>query len=501
MARLIGPDEAVRVVYLAAGTDKGKASAQGAPAVIYADQALTTPADIRSLTGAVVPEATVIVDAYSKLPLFQFPDGSDTVYTSINGGPSVTLYARTDDRLDALSLAAAAAAPLQYPRSLSAGITLAKPYESFRNGYNLGPASTQRFRAAVARALSGGPSARIVCVGDSITFGIGASDSTKRWASALNAMITAKLGTAVCGTGAISLFDVNYGAPWDSRIAYTGGVGNETYDSDPAPGIMGGSVYLPSGATMTFTPGRSDIDQLIVCYYRNAATATNSLTVKVDGAAVGTIDCHLAGTPYGIGRATFNVTPGVAHVFGFTATANYGLLMAVEGRVNGGNGGCSVSAFGNPSHDVQHLINPGYAAADFAPCIAQQSPDLTIIMLQTNEYTGALRGGAQMTIANYKSAWQTAINAAKAAGGDVMIATEWPTSEIHTVPYGSYTAALYQLADTNDLPLVDNVGSVGTFAENQALGLNSDAYHPNGSGHRLIASNVYGALRSVSAGL
>jgi hypothetical protein len=103
MARLIGPDEACRVVYLTSGTDKGKASAQGMSAPIYADQALTTLADIVSTTDGVIAASTVTVDAYSKIPLFKYPDGVDTVYTSVNGGPAVALYARTDDRLDTLA--------------------------------------------------------------------------------------------------------------------------------------------------------------------------------------------------------------------------------------------------------------------------------------------------------------------------------------------------------------------------------------------------------------
>lgn len=109
MARLTGPDEAVRLVYVTTGSNKGKASAQGMSAVLYADAALTTLANVQTTLGAAIPESTVIVDAYSKLPLFLFPDGVDTIYTSINGGPPVPLYARTDDRLDALAAAVAAA--------------------------------------------------------------------------------------------------------------------------------------------------------------------------------------------------------------------------------------------------------------------------------------------------------------------------------------------------------------------------------------------------------
>lgn len=105
MTRLIGPDEASRTVFLTAGSNKGKAAAQGMAVPLYADSTLSTPADVRSTTDAVIAGTppTVTVDAYSQIPLFKFPDGADTVYTSINGGPPVALYARTDDRLDTLA--------------------------------------------------------------------------------------------------------------------------------------------------------------------------------------------------------------------------------------------------------------------------------------------------------------------------------------------------------------------------------------------------------------
>lgn len=102
MARLIGPDEACRVVYLTSGTNKGKAAAQGYPAILYIDEALTTPADILTTTGDAIADSQVMVDAYSRMPLVQYPDGVDTLWTSINGGPAVPMFARVDDRLDSL---------------------------------------------------------------------------------------------------------------------------------------------------------------------------------------------------------------------------------------------------------------------------------------------------------------------------------------------------------------------------------------------------------------
>ena len=105
MSRLVGPDESCRTVFLTSGANAGKALAQGMSAPLYADAALTTPADVRSTTDGVIAGSppTVIVDAYSQIPLFKYPDGVDTVWTSINGGPAVPLYARTDDRIDSLA--------------------------------------------------------------------------------------------------------------------------------------------------------------------------------------------------------------------------------------------------------------------------------------------------------------------------------------------------------------------------------------------------------------
>lgn len=97
--RLIGPDEAYRVVFL----QDGRARARGYPVPLFADEAGSIPADVLTLTGDDIPESTLIVDVHSRIPLFQYPPGTDVVYTSINGGPIVPLYARVDDRIDKLA--------------------------------------------------------------------------------------------------------------------------------------------------------------------------------------------------------------------------------------------------------------------------------------------------------------------------------------------------------------------------------------------------------------
>ncbi|MFI5852272.1 glycine-rich domain-containing protein [Micromonospora chalcea] len=103
MARLIGPDEASRVVQtIVGGVFRGKATR---PVQLWADQAATVPANVLTLAGQAIPNSTVTVDATSMLPLIQFPDNVDVIYATCDGGPAWPVYARTADRLDVLGSA------------------------------------------------------------------------------------------------------------------------------------------------------------------------------------------------------------------------------------------------------------------------------------------------------------------------------------------------------------------------------------------------------------
>ncbi|MCG5464223.1 polysaccharide deacetylase family protein [Micromonospora sp. MED01] len=99
MARLIGPDESLRLVYLR----DGRARAQGLLVPLWANQACTIPADVLTVDGDPIPTATVTIDEYSRIPQFQFPDGADVVYTAVHGGPVTALRAATDARVSALA--------------------------------------------------------------------------------------------------------------------------------------------------------------------------------------------------------------------------------------------------------------------------------------------------------------------------------------------------------------------------------------------------------------
>ncbi|MEV5211336.1 polysaccharide deacetylase family protein [Micromonospora sp. NPDC053740] len=99
MARLIGPDEAMRLVYLR----DGRARAQGLLVPLWQNKACTIPADVLTVDGEPIPTATVTIDEYSRIPLFQYPDGLDVVYTAVSGGPVTELRAGTDARVSSLA--------------------------------------------------------------------------------------------------------------------------------------------------------------------------------------------------------------------------------------------------------------------------------------------------------------------------------------------------------------------------------------------------------------
>ncbi|HEY9415363.1 MAG TPA: hypothetical protein VIQ30_11435, partial [Pseudonocardia sp.] len=105
MARLIGPDEGSREVRsIVAGVFQAKVNR---PAQLWLNAAATVPATVYDLNGTPIADSTVTVDVNSMLPLFQFPDGVDTLYATCDGGPAWPVYARTDDRLDAVEAAIA----------------------------------------------------------------------------------------------------------------------------------------------------------------------------------------------------------------------------------------------------------------------------------------------------------------------------------------------------------------------------------------------------------
>jgi len=91
------------------------ASAAGAPAVFYTDSQALAVADLAEYVGATpltpggaIPNSTLTVNSYSQIPPFWGPDGVDTLYVQVAGGPVSEVRADRDHRLDVMEATLAA---------------------------------------------------------------------------------------------------------------------------------------------------------------------------------------------------------------------------------------------------------------------------------------------------------------------------------------------------------------------------------------------------------
>jgi hypothetical protein len=111
MARLLGPGPQARLA-LHYTSSRQVEGVPGRIVTVWADEARTVPADIAAYDpdhpdtpGAVIPGGMLRVGRDSRLPLFWYPDGVDTVWAGTTADASWQLPADPEARIDALARA------------------------------------------------------------------------------------------------------------------------------------------------------------------------------------------------------------------------------------------------------------------------------------------------------------------------------------------------------------------------------------------------------------
>ena len=143
---------------------------------------------------------------------------------------------------------------------------------------------------------------------------------------------------------------------------------------------------------------------------------------------------------------------------------------------NGGAGGW-VSGNFNQSGTYYNPIN----------YLEQFAPKLTIYDIGINDWD------TSVSVATYKTNVQAIITAAKTVG-DIILVTPIPSNpSFASIPNATqqlYVAALYQLAATNNVPLIDNFSRWQSYAVSNSVGFYYDSLHGNALGYNDFANPI-----------
>lgn len=361
------------------------------------------------------------------------------------------------------------------------------------NVYNFTPQNMFNTRAGLSRVRSGSGNARILCIGDSTTFGAysnGGVDTGDIISKAYPAQLAKFLnGTQGLNAHANSFYGL--GSSSDENRVTTSSDPRITLGSGWAVGGAGGSGPTPGGQEIngqktsagnaSFLPTQN-VDTFQVFYGRGPVGA--QLGLNINGAGGSTVNTNGSTT-----ALSTTITGTLASsTLNFVPTAGTGTFYDVFGASawDSSKSWIDVMNCGWPGASSGGVVGlTGYTLAMHLAAIA---PNLTILNHGIND---ALASPGE-TLATYISQMQTIITAALAVG-DVVLASPNPIGSGTTVPLSSYASAMYQLAEINNIPFIDTFtrwgGSETAYGAAGMMGT-SNSTHPNQNGYADIASGI-----------
>ena len=348
---------------------------------------------------------------------------------------------------------------------------------------NVTPSTMSHWRQALAKVRAGVADARVLCVGDSTTWGShGGTVHTDSYPARLAGILDRSGVPAGQGLQipSIDTHVPSQDARWNigdwSRVLDWGFAGRHALQNNNA------AATLP----VTFAPGIM-CDTFRVWYQTN--TSLGTLHISIDGgAATSQSTAGAADWQY----RDITTTLADDHVVSITATGATVVLIGIEAwdssekRVLVGRAGIPGTLTSN------WIVNPG---AGRQRSIEAYGADLTIINLGINDS----RTTNNVPVATYKANIATLIEWGQ-EHGDVLLATFVPSATTFADPtlQASYWTALRELSESYNVGLVDLASRLGAADEQYALGLiNSDKVHPTNLGYADIAGAVAAALIQV----
>lgn len=319
------------------------------------------------------------------------------------------------------------------------------------NVFNANGAFRRKHQIKLAKAYAGGGRYKIACIGDSQTVGAGAGTDADFLTGAKVKSYPAFLAKLLRNAGFVVSEDSIMG---DNRLFTAGTAAVTLYDPkttfagsgwsrvDPAP-LGGGRIFVNSTTSdiLAFTPAVAG--QNVDVYY---CTVGGGGTFRITDNGVGAMGADVA-------------TSGGAGFLKVSRTRTLSANAIQIARQSGGS--CYIAAIDQYANDTQISIyncgsygtgsaDWGFAAQPYSALNAQSvlAADLIVFQLGANDVRDAI------SPATYKSNLQTCITRWKANGSDIVLVVPFP-SDATDAAWTPFIQALYELAVTNSLPLVN----------------------------------------------
>jgi len=434
--------------------------------------------------------------------------GADPAGTAASLVGALTIPDSPDDIGAATAAQGAKADTAVQPADLTAYATTAGLYFPTPNAW----IKWRGRRAAVMAATTQG---HVAVVGDSIAFGAEASGTTApkyttSWPGRLRALLAAEYGPA--GTGIVLADPVIRANPtYDNRWTYAGTITDLTF------GFHAGANFRVDAVAGTYLEFTATADEFTVF---NANAAGGVVNATIDGGAVVKLRNVFTGgaavniekqagykqivtkVPAGaVGTHTLRLAPD-------TSNATFDLFIhAIEARVNT-PGTFRVSNASINGKSLSTLFagsgkNDEVNALYGLPMVDMLRADLLIIALGSNDWLSSTPAATAKTwlktlIQRQRAAGNNG-NGSTYANGDALLVWN-PQPDLTTLGLGTpstwqaYRDMFYEVADEENVPLLDLGTRWDTYATGNAAGFFGDGIHPNDAGSLDIAPAVRRAM-------
>lgn len=335
-----------------------------------------------------------------------------------------------------------------------------------------------KWHAAAAGVRSSTANARILCIGDSTTWGVGASPITNypyRLASFLNShLLPTSYGTT---------FGRDVSWP-DTRVTLGSGWAGTAFLPFGAKGFAG----TVAGGTLSFTPTESF--DTIKIYHVQGPIVGGISTINVDGGAslgniVGTGGTNVMTT------TTFSCSAGTHTINIASPTVDVNWIVGIETsstttrQVLVGNAGHSLTTTTDWSQNPSSIIG-AKASIDI------YQPHLTVVNLSIND------SSVSTSPATVKANIEAIIGYCQPYG-DVILVNPTPCGVAPNTTYQPlYTPVISDLAAKYGCGFVDLASRWVNWTTANGLGLFYDDYHPSDKGYADVAAAIYSYLHYIT---